>query len=490
MQTEEQSLSIPGKLSVPWFASSSFYFALIAALAAVTLFAYLHRGDLGGYDDAAYAHEAKQILRSNDWLGVRLNGYLDFDKPPLFVWCDAVSLKVLGISDFAAKFPAALFGFGAILLVYFITRELTNGFWPPIIAMFVMTTSQPFTKYAMHAMTCVPYTFFFLLAMFAYVKSRETPPYLLLCGVATGLADLTRAPVGWIPLVIIVLHLIVTRQTRLLWTKYMMACFLIAVLLPAIWYAAEYQRYGSEFFAEHFGNILKHSVGENRTRIQLVLELLKYPYWLLLSYWPWLPLMVVGLVTQSKKMFRERDATASLLVIWVVCVLVPFSLATSKALRYILPAFPAFSVLCAIILDTYVPSKWKVIGFRVAYALVCVLLIVMIPLPNYLVRARDMRTLAPVAQAATVPSQRVVLYNFGERRWDYLNELIWYGDRLSETTEDLNTVRLRLDANRDTVVIMDKSAFAHFNAEHRFDIEILGESDKFLCFRRSRPVAN
>jgi 4-amino-4-deoxy-L-arabinose transferase-like glycosyltransferase len=180
------------------------------------------------------------MILSGDWWNVRLNGYLNFDKPPLFVWCEAASMKIFGISDFAAKFPAALFGLGTILLVYFIAREVTDCFWLPIIAMFVMTTTQYFMKYAMHAMSCVPFTFFFALAMLSYLKGRKQQRYLLLCGIATGLANLTRSPMGWFPLVIIVLHLIVIRQRRLLWSKYLIACFLIAVLLPMIWYWSQY----------------------------------------------------------------------------------------------------------------------------------------------------------------------------------------------------------------------------------------------------------
>ncbi len=468
------------------FGRNSFHCLVIAALSAVILFGNLHKGDLSGYDDAAYAHEGKQIVLSGKWLEVRLNGYLDFDKPPLFVWCEAASMKIFGISDFAAKFPAALLGLGTILLVYFIAREMTDRFWLPIIAMFVMATTQYFLKYARHAMTCVPFTFFFALAMLGYLKGQKQQRYLFLCGIATGLANLTRSPMGWIPLVIIVLHLIVTRQSRLLWSKYMIACFLIAVLLPVTWYWSQYQRYGTKFLSEHFANLIHHAVTEQkRDAAHRALGFLEYPYLLLKLYWPWLPFMLIGFVGQFRKMLREREAPASLLVIWVLCVLLPFSLAESKVLRYILAAFPAFSVLAAIILDKYVPANLRLVSLRVIYSLMGVVVLVVVALPGYRVRARDMRILAPVAEAATLPEQRILLYTFGEWRWDYKNQLIWYGNRLCEQTEDLNKVRSRLELDQETVVIMDKSAFASLAQQRSFDIEVLGESEKFVCFRRT-----
>ena len=140
-------------------------FGLLFVLSALLLFANLHRGDLAGYDDAVYAHEGKQMLARGDWLNVWLNDKLDFDKPPLFIWLEAASFWLLGVNDFAAKFPTALLGLATIALVYYFARQLTANEWLPVLAMLVMATTQYFVKYAMHAMTDVPFTFFFTLAL-------------------------------------------------------------------------------------------------------------------------------------------------------------------------------------------------------------------------------------------------------------------------------------------------------------------------------------
>lgn len=462
---------------------SGFHCLLIAALSAIILFGSLRRGDLSGYDDAAYAHEGRQMARSGDWFQVRLNGYLNFDKPPLFVWCEAAFFKILGISDFAAKFPSALFGLGTILLVYFIAREMAERLWPPIIAMLVMATTQYFMKYAMHAMTCVTFTFFFSLAILSYLRGFERQRYWLLCGAATGLAALTRSPVGLLPLFIIMVHLLIIRRSRLLWSKYMAGCFLIALLLPGLWYWSQYQRYGSQFLAEHFGNLMNHAVSSrNRDWAHFSLGLLEYPYLLFKLYWPWLPFVIVGFLMQFQKMAHEREPAASLLVIWVLSVLVPFSFVETKVLRYILPAFPAFSILSAIALERYGERYWKAINLRIAYAFLFLTATLMTVFASYRLRARDMQRLAPVAEAATLPDQRIVLYNFGDPRADYRSQLIWYGDRLCEQTEDLNTVKYRLLDPR-TVVIMDKSTFPRLAQQRAIAIEILGESENFVCFR-------
>ena len=93
------------------FEDRRFHACLIAAMALPVLFARLHQGDLGGYDSAVYAHEGKQMLATGEWWTVYLNGQPDFDKPPMFVWLEAISMAVFGVSDFAARFPSALLGF-------------------------------------------------------------------------------------------------------------------------------------------------------------------------------------------------------------------------------------------------------------------------------------------------------------------------------------------------------------------------------------------
>jgi len=56
----------------------------------------LHRGGLSGYDDALYAHEAKEMVDHEDWWTIHSNGALNFEYPPMFIWLDAVSLRWLG----------------------------------------------------------------------------------------------------------------------------------------------------------------------------------------------------------------------------------------------------------------------------------------------------------------------------------------------------------------------------------------------------------
>jgi len=58
--------------------------------------------------DAAQAQMGRNMLESGDWVTPRLNSIVDFEKPPLIYWMEAVSYSIFGVHDWAARLPLAL----------------------------------------------------------------------------------------------------------------------------------------------------------------------------------------------------------------------------------------------------------------------------------------------------------------------------------------------------------------------------------------------
>ena len=101
-----------------------------------------------------------------------------------------------GLSDPIAKLPSALCGLGVILLVAWLGRRMTGDPFTGVLAMFVMATSIYFIKYAARAMTDVPFTFFFLAAVCAWLLGEDDPRWILAAGAFAAMAQLTRALAG------------------------------------------------------------------------------------------------------------------------------------------------------------------------------------------------------------------------------------------------------------------------------------------------------
>ncbi|AXC13260.1 Polymyxin resistance protein ArnT [Acidisarcina polymorpha] len=62
--------------------------------------------------DAVQAQIARNMLTSGDWVTARLDGVPYLEKPPLLYWMIAVSYKVFGAHDWAARIPVALSAVG------------------------------------------------------------------------------------------------------------------------------------------------------------------------------------------------------------------------------------------------------------------------------------------------------------------------------------------------------------------------------------------
>ena len=84
---------------------------LLLVLLATSYAGYVSKlGALGltGPDEPRYASIARNMAETNDWVTPRLDGKPWFEKPILYYWEAAVSFRVLGENDYAARFPSAL----------------------------------------------------------------------------------------------------------------------------------------------------------------------------------------------------------------------------------------------------------------------------------------------------------------------------------------------------------------------------------------------
>jgi len=315
-----------------------------------------------------------------------------------------------------------------------------------------------------------------------------------LCGIAISLAVLTRSFLGLIPLGVILAHLVVTGRAYLLRSKYFIAGTLLAVALPLVWFVSQYHIHGGKFLALHSSFTFDNLPLTNGKRAgQFGAGLFQYPLFLLESYWPWLPLMVAGIWTQTKKAIYERDSMSSLLIIWVLALIAPFSLAEFKWLRYILPAFPAFAILSAITLNDWVPAHRMRFFLKAVYVVLCLTMVGLALNPKYRVRPEELRRLAPVAEAATSPERRILLYTERVPRDAHMFQIIWYADRYCELLSNANDAIVKLEREPNAAVIMDKEIFrtSIIPAASAADqsIKILGETEGFVCWTKVRQSA-
>jgi 4-amino-4-deoxy-L-arabinose transferase-like glycosyltransferase len=97
--------------------------ALLLTLCAPIVLCRAGRPALADPDEGRNAEVAREMVVSGDWLTPRLNGAVYLDKPPAYFWAVAVSFRLFGVSERAARLPSALFALVGIALASWFARR-------------------------------------------------------------------------------------------------------------------------------------------------------------------------------------------------------------------------------------------------------------------------------------------------------------------------------------------------------------------------------
>lgn len=402
--------------------TSRLRFTLLTLAAAVLFLGAIRLGDLAGYDDAMYSTEAKNVLHHGDWLAPDIRGVPAMEHPPLFVWTQAVFFRAFGVHDWAAKLPAALCALATVLLVYWLTRRLLDDTLAASVAMFVMLATPYFIKYAGHAMTDVPTAFLFLCAICAWSLASENSRWYLAAGLFTAVALMVRGLIGFALPVVFAVDLI-SRRHRPVW-QWLMPALLITILPVAAWYAHLFLAYRDYFLRLHEGWLNREVFGALNPPWRRYTGLPEYLWMLAKSYWPWLPATAGGIVIIA----RERRRPLFLLLGWVGAVLLLCAAARSRVLRYMLPAYPAFSILAAVALMRWAPRRMieRTMNWLPGLALAAAILIALFVPATF--HATEIRAIAKAQDRVLPAGTRVGFYDKGDPRVDEANQLEWYGN--------------------------------------------------------------
>ncbi len=461
------------------------HIGILFLLSALLLFSNLHFGGLSGNDDALYAHEGEEMLKSGDWWSIRFNGGFHYEYPPMFFWLEALSMSVWGVTDFAAKFPAAVAGTVTIILVFLIGYRFQRNFLYPICAAWILMLTQYYLKYSMHAMTDVPYGCFFTLAILLYDMSMEKPGRIVLCGLAIACTVLIRSVLGFIPWIIIVSHSLFTRRFRFLISPLFLLSLCLSLALPSIWYFSQYSIHGRPFLAQALGVLTSKLSSENRLDLWYFLwDLTKYPRLLLTYYWPWIPFMLIGLGSQIKKALSHKCSSAALLAIWALVVVGLMSLAEVKLLRYIMPAFPVFALLAAVPISEWLMRFRHSPYLRNGYILFSLLVVGIVAFTRPYPRAEEISAIGSAVQAQTEATDRIALYTYGEVRYDYSNQFRWYSKRYWDYLMDPDSLSARLSAKEERFFVVDRFTFQNVVVPSGVEVRKLVESANWIFFKK------
>ena len=65
--------------------------------------------------ESNYALTAKEMVVTGDWLSPQIYGQYWYDKPIMVYWLLALSFKVFGFADWAARMPSGIMGAASLV---------------------------------------------------------------------------------------------------------------------------------------------------------------------------------------------------------------------------------------------------------------------------------------------------------------------------------------------------------------------------------------
>ncbi len=311
-------------------------------------------------DEGRYSEVAREMIMTGDYITPRLDGVVFLDKPILYYWLQAIAIKLFGLKEWALRFwPACIAVLGC--LVTYVAGRLLFSRRTGIIAAVILAANPLYYGAAHYAnldlevAVFISNTLFFSLLSFQATSNRQRTIFILLAYLFCGLATLTKGLIGLaFPLMIIGLWILSLQRWNTLRKMHLLsgACIFIAITVP--WYVLA-QRANPQFFhfffvVQQFERFLTKASFNNSTTAWFYVPVV------LAGFLPWSVFLFQALMNQIKSVWqgRKQHQTELFLLLWTVIVFSFFSFPKSKTVGYILPLFPALSL----IVGQYLSERW------------------------------------------------------------------------------------------------------------------------------------
>ena len=351
--------------------NSGFQKILLVFLGLFFILYFFRLGSTGliDVDEPRYAEAAREMLESGNFIVPYFNYEVRFDKPVFFYYMTALAMKIFGQNEFSARLPSVLSSLFCLVFLFYFTKKFYGSIFA-LLSVLVLMSSLEFaalSRFSIPDMTltsfisCSIFSFFLgynnllLSNRFVHLQIKSFSIWYLAGFIFLALAVLTKGPMAML-LVFIVLFPFFwwTRQLEyFLKNKSFWLGFLLFMFMVFPWFLLVHNATGGEFTKVFFGL-------HNFQRYTSVVSghsgpVFYYFLVILLGFMPWSFFLVQSIYFVLKK--GVKDILPWFCLWWIIVVLCFFSISKTKLLTYILPIFPACSILVALLFYEAIQQK-------------------------------------------------------------------------------------------------------------------------------------
>jgi 4-amino-4-deoxy-L-arabinose transferase-like glycosyltransferase len=342
------------------------------------------RWDLWNPDEPRYAQVAKEMVERGDWILMHVNGNTYEDKPPLFFWLIALSSFLWqGFTSFSVRFPSAFLSTLTVLLTFFLGKKL-YGLRTGFLSAVVLATSFEFAYLSTRAnidatltfLTTLSLVFFFQWYPYGSFQPPSLPQgekeetrgswvksgnrrNLLIYGfyISMALATLAKGPVGFIlPLLVSLVYLLVQKDWKAMKRMRLLKGMVLLIVIVLAWYLPAVLKGGQAFLNETLlhQTIVRFAKGTSHVR-PIYYYFINFP----VDFLPWF-LFFPGAIVYSLSKGKEGNSKEFLfLFVWFIVIFLFFSFSKGKRAIYLLPLYPAASLMVGRFWDDYLSGSGR-----------------------------------------------------------------------------------------------------------------------------------
>lgn len=315
------------------------------------------------WDEINFAECAREMLVTHNYTTVQINFQPFWEKPPLFIWLSAASMKLFGISEFATRLPDAICGIITLMVIFNTGSRLYDRRMGLIWTLCYAGSILP-QFYFKTGIIDPWFNLFIFLGISSFIRFSSQPASgpklkpLLLSALYIGLAVLTKGPVAFLVIGLCMIVYWAARRFRAFITiRQLMLYVLVTAAVGGIWFLlllitgqgnviAAFFRYQVRLFmtadAGHGGPFYFHFIV------------------LLLGCFPASAFAISGFRRNTADTpYQKHFKTWMLILFWVVLLL--FSIVRTKIIHYSSLCYFPFTFLAAYSIHHLLNGalKWK-----------------------------------------------------------------------------------------------------------------------------------
>lgn len=334
-------------------------YGIITVLAAAFFLPFLGNVHLFDWDEINFAECAREMLATGEYLRPQINFSPFWEKPPLFIWFQALSMQFFGVNEYAARLPNAICGIVTLLVIYHLGKKLYDKTFGWLWVLAYIGSILPHLYFKSGIIDPWFNLFIFLSLIFVMRDTNSEQKSLLtkniiIAGIFSGLAVLTKGPVGFLIAALAwVAKLLIYRELSVLKIKRftLFGCF--ALLTALSWFGVEIIKNGTWFVSEFITYTIRLAKTEDAGHGGFV------GYHFVVLFFGCFPASIFALRALLKRynFFDEKvDFTRWMKILfWVVLIL--FSIVQSKIVHYSSMCYLPLTFLSALTLKSFLEDN-------------------------------------------------------------------------------------------------------------------------------------